>query len=153
MENWCENPTTCPIAQRVCNNLCQLHASSCLRCHLLILTRSQGDKFSRIWSEISRIKCHIHPPYSYKETSSPVEEMIKIQQDCEPDKFYCDACEEETHYYPSIIACAECDFYCYMPGSASESVRLKVCLSFFIIERCYKLLKIISWKLKLPVDI
>jgi hypothetical protein len=152
MENWCENPTTCPIAQRVCNNLCQLHASSCLRCHLLILTRSQGDKFSRIWSEISWIKCHIHPLILTRRQVLLLK-MIKIQHDCEPDEFYCDACEEERDPLLLIYYCAECDFYWYMPGSASESVRLKVCLSFFIIERCYKLLKIISWKLKLPVDI
>jgi hypothetical protein len=53
-------------------------------------------------------------PYSYKETSSPVEDD---QEDCEPDKFYCDACEEEREPLLPIYYCAECDFYCYMSGS------------------------------------
>jgi hypothetical protein len=70
--------------------------------------------------------------------------MIKIQEDCEPEEFYCDPYEEERVPLLPIYYCAECDFYCYMSGSASESVRLKVYLSFFILERCEKLLKIIS---------
>lgn len=95
-------------------------------------------------------------PYSYKETSSPVEDD-QDSRGLRAGRILLWSLwvmrKKESHYYPSIIACAECDFYCYMSGSASESVRLKVYLSFFILERCEKLLKIISWKLKFPLDI
>jgi hypothetical protein len=66
-------------------------------------------------------KCHIHPLILTKRQFL-VLKMIKIQEDCEPNKFYCDACEEERDPLLPIYYCAECDFYCYM----SRSVPLKM---------------------------
>jgi hypothetical protein len=81
-----------------CKSSCASYGFSCLYCDFN-LHHTCGPLPSTI-----RHKCHIDPLIL---TSSPVED----EEDCEPDEFYCDTCEEQrVDPFLPVYYCKDCHF-------------------------------------------
>ncbi|XP_059435389.1 uncharacterized protein LOC132168386 [Corylus avellana] len=103
-----------------CNLPCESYGFSCPYCDFnLHLTCGP------LPSSINH-KCHVDPLIL---TNSPVED----NEDCEPEEFYCDACEEQRDPLLPFYYCAECRFVAEVKCVISKCLAKHVLMGIYVV--------------------